>query len=126
MTTMQRLKQGASRPAYSRAAARGKPGLRHYAAGPPQGGGLAYARSLALPTRPRVGNGGMTPSRERVLLAAAVLAALLPFAGTAFAIDAPVFLAVARQILAAPFDPFGFQMAWDATALDVARFNLNP
>jgi 4-amino-4-deoxy-L-arabinose transferase-like glycosyltransferase len=67
----------------------------------------------------------VTPS-ERACVAAFVLLPLLPFAGAAFAIDAPVFLAVARRILAAPLDPFGFQMAWDATALDVARFNLNP
>ena len=62
---------------------------------------------------------------ERAWIAAGMLLVLAPFAGAAFAIDAPVFLAVARRILAAPLDPFGFQMAWDATALDVARFNLN-
>ena len=65
-------------------------------------------------------------ARERALVAAFAVLPLVPFAGAAFAIDAPVFLAVARRILAAPLDPFGFQMAWDATALDVARFNLNP
>jgi hypothetical protein len=64
--------------------------------------------------------------RERALVAAFVLLPLLPFAGAAFAIDAPVFLAVAARILQAPLDPFGFQMAWDATSLEVARFNLNP
>jgi 4-amino-4-deoxy-L-arabinose transferase-like glycosyltransferase len=68
----------------------------------------------------------VTASRERALVAAGTLLLLAPFAGAAFAIDAPVFLAVARRIVAAPLDPFGFQMAWDATALDVARFNLNP
>jgi hypothetical protein len=64
--------------------------------------------------------------RERWLVAALVLLPLLPFSGAAFGIDAPVFLAVARRILEAPLDPFGFEMVWDATSLEVARFNLNP
>jgi 4-amino-4-deoxy-L-arabinose transferase-like glycosyltransferase len=68
----------------------------------------------------------VTPRRELALLAALTLLLLAPFAGAAFGIDDPVFLAVARQIGAAPSDPFGFEMAWDATALEVARFNLNP
>ena len=44
----------------------------------------------------------------------------------AVSIDAPVFVAVARQIVAAPADPFGFQMIWDPTSPDTAVFNRNP
>ena len=38
----------------------------------------------------------------------------------------PLFVAVARQIVEAPADPFGFQMIWDPTSPDTARFNRNP
>jgi hypothetical protein len=65
-------------------------------------------------------------ARERLLLAAGVVLPLAAFAGAAFGIDAPVFLAVAARITHAPLDPFGFTMVWDATSTDVARFNLNP
>src|SRR4029453_14888168 len=41
-------------------------------------------------------------------------------------IDAPCFVAVARQIGAAPADPFGFQMIWDPTSPNTAVFNRNP
>jgi 4-amino-4-deoxy-L-arabinose transferase-like glycosyltransferase len=51
---------------------------------------------------------------------------LLPFVPKAISIDAPVFVAVANQILAHPFDPFGFQMVWDPTSPDAWAFNRNP
>ncbi|MBW2268250.1 MAG: glycosyltransferase family 39 protein [Deltaproteobacteria bacterium] len=65
-------------------------------------------------------------SREALLVAGLVLAPLLPFLGKAFSIDTPVFVAVARQIVAAPLDPFGFEMFWDETSLAAAVFNRNP
>jgi 4-amino-4-deoxy-L-arabinose transferase-like glycosyltransferase len=51
---------------------------------------------------------------------------LLPFVTKAVSIDAPVFIAVAKQILAHPLDPFGFQMIWDPTSPDAWVFNRNP
>jgi 4-amino-4-deoxy-L-arabinose transferase-like glycosyltransferase len=51
---------------------------------------------------------------------------LLPFVSKAVSIDAPVFIAVANQILAHPLDPFGFQMIWDPTSPDAWVFNRNP
>jgi hypothetical protein len=62
------------------------------------------------------------------LIAIAALATLplLPFLSSAISIDAPVFVAVARQIARAPLDPFGFQMVWDPTSPDVAAMNRNP
>ena len=51
---------------------------------------------------------------------------LLPFLSAAVSIDAPVFLAVARQIAAHPFDPFGFDMIWDPISPRVAVFDHNP
>lgn len=72
----------------------------------------------------------MTPAAstraEVAALAALTLAPLLPFLGGAVSLDAPVFLAVARQILRAPGDPYGFEMIWDPTSPRVAEFNLNP
>jgi len=69
---------------------------------------------------------GRRAGRERAALAALALLPLLPFLSAAVSIDAPVFLAVARQIVAHPLDPFGFDMIWDPTSPHVARFNQNP
>ncbi|HEY5657350.1 MAG TPA: phospholipid carrier-dependent glycosyltransferase, partial [Myxococcota bacterium] len=63
---------------------------------------------------------------ERVAVAALAVVPLLPFLSAAVSIDAPVFLAVARQIAAHPADPFGFDMIWDPTSPHVAAFNHNP
>lgn len=70
--------------------------------------------------------GAASGRREGWLLAALVVLPLLPFLGDAISIDAPVFVAVARQIARAPLDPFGFQMIWDPTSPDTASFNRNP
>jgi len=64
--------------------------------------------------------------REAAGLALLAVAPLLPFLDAAVSIDAPVFLAVTRQILAAPGDPFGFEMIWDPSSPRAAEFNLNP
>ncbi len=63
---------------------------------------------------------------EPLALAALAILPLLPFLGAAASLDAPVFLAISRQILIAPGDPFGFEMLWDPTSPRVAEFNLNP
>lgn len=63
---------------------------------------------------------------ECAALALLTLAVLLPFLAAAVSIDAPVFLAVAKQILAHPADPYGFEMIWDPTSPHVAVFNRNP
>ncbi len=64
--------------------------------------------------------------REALWVAALALAPLLVLLNAAVSIDAPVFIAVARQIIAAPADPFGFQMIWDPTSPNTAVFNRNP
>jgi 4-amino-4-deoxy-L-arabinose transferase-like glycosyltransferase len=64
--------------------------------------------------------------REAWLLAALALAPPLVLLDAAVSIDAPVFVAVARQIVAAPADPFGFRMVWDPTSPEAAVFNRNP
>jgi len=69
---------------------------------------------------------GLSPRREALLVGAVVLAPLLFLLDAAVSIDAPVFVAVARQIVASPADPFGFQMIWDPTSPDTAVFNRNP
>jgi 4-amino-4-deoxy-L-arabinose transferase-like glycosyltransferase len=63
---------------------------------------------------------------ERVAVALLAVVPLLPFLSAAVSIDAPVFLAVARQIAAHPADPFGFDMIWDPTSPHVAEFDHNP
>ena len=64
--------------------------------------------------------------REALLVAALVVTPLLLLLDAAVSIDAPVFVAVARQIIAAPADPFGFRMIWDPTSPVTAVFNRNP
>ena len=64
--------------------------------------------------------------REIAAVAALTLLPLWPFLTRAVSLDAPVFFAVARQIVAAPGDPFGFQMVWDPTSPEAAVFNRNP
>lgn len=69
----------------------------------------------------------MTPARreELCVLALALLPPLL-FLDAAVSIDAPVFVAVARRILEAPLDPYGFRMIWDPTSPEAASFDRNP
>lgn len=64
--------------------------------------------------------------REATLAAALAVLPLLPFLGAAVSLDAPVFLAVSRQVLVDPTDPFGFDMIWDPTSPHAAEFNQNP
>lgn len=64
--------------------------------------------------------------REIALVAALAVLPLLPFLSAAVSIDAPVFLAISRQIVAHPADPFGFDMIWDPTSPEVHVFNRNP
>ena len=70
--------------------------------------------------------GAGAPPREIAILVALAALPLLLFLGKAVSIDAPVFIAVARQILVAPADPFGFEMMWDPTSLSAHSFNRNP
>jgi 4-amino-4-deoxy-L-arabinose transferase-like glycosyltransferase len=64
--------------------------------------------------------------REALWLAALSVLPLLPFLGKAVSIDAPVFVAVANQIVESPGDPFGFQMVWDSSSPNAHQFNRNP
>jgi hypothetical protein len=59
-------------------------------------------------------------------IAALCVVPLLPLLDAAVSIDAPVFLAVTRQILESPGDPFGFEMVWDPTSPYTHQFNRNP
>jgi 4-amino-4-deoxy-L-arabinose transferase-like glycosyltransferase len=64
--------------------------------------------------------------REGLWIAALALVPQLFFLDAAVSLDGPVFLAVAKQILADPFDPFGFEMLWDPSSAQAAAFNRNP
>jgi 4-amino-4-deoxy-L-arabinose transferase-like glycosyltransferase len=61
-----------------------------------------------------------------LLLAAAVLACLLPFSGKAFNVDDTLFIYVARQITQHPLDPFGFKVNWFLDAVPIAYETKNP
>jgi 4-amino-4-deoxy-L-arabinose transferase-like glycosyltransferase len=49
-----------------------------------------------------------------------------PFLSSAFRIDEPYFLAVARQIYKHPLDPYGFQINWDGTPEWAFKNSANP
>ncbi len=53
--------------------------------------------------------------RRELLVMILWVAIQLPFLSSAFRIDDPYFLAVARQIYHHPLDPYGFQINWDGT-----------
>src|SRR5271168_53533 len=61
-----------------------------------------------------------------ILLAAAVLACLIPFSGKAFNVDDTLFIYVARQITQHPLDPFGFKVNWFLDAVPMAHETKNP
>jgi hypothetical protein len=61
-----------------------------------------------------------------VLLAAAVVACLVPFSGKAFNIDDTLFVYEARQIAQHPLDPFGFKVNWFLDAIPMAYETRNP
>ncbi|MBI3466027.1 MAG: glycosyltransferase family 39 protein [Planctomycetes bacterium] len=55
-----------------------------------------------------------------------MLAATVPFLCKAFHIDDPLYLAVARQILAKPWDPFGGEMLWEHEPESLFDADFNP
>jgi 4-amino-4-deoxy-L-arabinose transferase-like glycosyltransferase len=66
-------------------------------------------------------------ARQRGVIALLTLALLLPFLGKPFHLDDPLFLAVARQVRASPFDPFGFAFNWYGSAVSTMwTIMLNP
>jgi len=65
-------------------------------------------------------------SRPRVVLTLVVLAALAPFLDRPLHVDDPLFVWMAKHILDAPFDPYGFQVNWYGTAMPMAVVMQNP
>ena len=65
-------------------------------------------------------------ARERFGLCFIVAAATVPFLGKAFHIDDPLYLAVARQILAKPWDPFGAEILWEKSPEYLFDADFNP
>lgn len=63
---------------------------------------------------------------QRVGLSLIVLVATVPFFGKAFHVDDPLYLAVARQILAKPWDPFGAEILWEKTEEPLFDADFNP
>jgi 4-amino-4-deoxy-L-arabinose transferase-like glycosyltransferase len=81
------------------------------------------------PSEPQGGGTAGTPRgdwREAMALAAVVLVAVLPFLGKAFHIDDVLYLAVARQILREPLDPYGAQITWEKEPESLFDADFNP
>jgi 4-amino-4-deoxy-L-arabinose transferase-like glycosyltransferase len=51
---------------------------------------------------------------------------LLPFVGKAFNFDEPLFIWVAKNIQMTPFDPYGFNVNWYYTEMQMSYVNQNP
>jgi len=64
--------------------------------------------------------------RERLWLVLATLGLLIPFIGKPFHLDDPVYLAVVRQVLAHPLNPYGFEFNWHGSAVPMWTIMLNP
>ena len=60
-----------------------------------------------------------------LLCIAATVVSLAPFANKAFNIDDTLFLAAARQIIAHPLDPYGFQINWTGTEQPMTEVTQN-
>ncbi|HEV2715256.1 MAG TPA: glycosyltransferase family 39 protein, partial [Terriglobales bacterium] len=60
------------------------------------------------------------------LLAASTTLCLLPFSGRAFHIDDTLFIWVAQNIAKHPFNPYGFQLTWDSSRLQMSEITQNP
>jgi 4-amino-4-deoxy-L-arabinose transferase-like glycosyltransferase len=68
----------------------------------------------------------MPARRDLILLAAASLAALLPFTGKAFNVDETLFLWLGRHIQTSPFDFYGFSVHWTGTPAPMYAVTQNP
>jgi 4-amino-4-deoxy-L-arabinose transferase-like glycosyltransferase len=67
-----------------------------------------------------------SPRRQLIVLTAATVACLLPFAGKAFHIDDPLFVWTAQQIVESPLDPYGFTVNWSLAEQPMHEVTKNP
>ena len=65
-------------------------------------------------------------TRQALLAAFAVIAAVAPFIGKAFHIDEPLFIWMAQQISLHPQDPYGFSVNWYSTIQRFFQVMENP
>jgi 4-amino-4-deoxy-L-arabinose transferase-like glycosyltransferase len=68
----------------------------------------------------------MGPAAQALLLAILTVGCLLPFVQKAFHVDDTLFLYAARQILADPLDPFGFDVNWYGSPTPMSGVTKNP
>jgi 4-amino-4-deoxy-L-arabinose transferase-like glycosyltransferase len=67
-----------------------------------------------------------SPRRQLIVLTAATVVCLAPFAGKAFHIDDPLFVWTARQIVENPLDPYGFTVNWSLAEQPMHEVTKNP
>ena len=60
------------------------------------------------------------------LLAASTILCLLPFSSRAFHMDDTLFVWAAQNIAKHPFNPYGFQLIWDFTRVQMSEVTQNP
>ena len=70
--------------------------------------------------------GEMLENKPRLLLCAATVLALAPFATKAFCMDDPLFLWAARQIVAHPLNFYGFDVNWYGHQRPMSAVTENP
>ncbi len=74
----------------------------------------------------RTGVGTDIPIVQLLIVAVVTVIVLLPFSGKAFNIDDTLFLWMAKQIHASPFDAYGFSGNWDGVLRPAPEIIKNP
>lgn len=69
---------------------------------------------------------GWSPAYSYWLLTAATVLCLLPFSGRAFHVDDTLFVWAAQNIVKHPFNPYGFQLIWEFTRVQMSEVTQNP
>lgn len=65
-------------------------------------------------------------NRSCIVLTLVTVCCLLPFSGRAFHVDDTLFVRAAQNIAKHPFDPYGFQITWDAAPQPMSDIMQNP
>lgn len=110
------MKQSQKRPAR----------LNRFEKSSPKRAGAALAADRVAASWQWFGLPAWPPLYSCVFLALATILCLVPFSGRAFHVDDTLFVRAAQQIVQHPFDPYGFEINWDAAPTPMSQVTENP